>query len=238
MGVNLKIIQSRERRAVAPIIATLLMVAIAVVGGILIFVFAQGFFTDTNIAGPSIDSLEIFGFDARDSGLIGAPICSAATSRASHTGTCITSVGATASTANTNRLNEGDPILIYVRNSGGKAVTVSSVNVAGRTYALEDVTTDIATGQPGSGEFILANEPTITDFTETGRKTGGTATVSGGVINPGEEKTLVIRFKSATTADNVGPVTVKIGRSVQVTITTGNGAVFTANVQNGTARGV
>ena len=42
-----------SQRAVAPIIATLLMVAISVVGGILIFVFAQGFFTDTNIQTPN-----------------------------------------------------------------------------------------------------------------------------------------------------------------------------------------
>ena len=55
-----------SQRAVAPIIATLLMVAISVVGGILIFVFAQGFFTDTNIQTPNIESLEIFGYDARD----------------------------------------------------------------------------------------------------------------------------------------------------------------------------
>ncbi|MGI0082773.1 MAG: archaellin/type IV pilin N-terminal domain-containing protein, partial [Nitrosopumilaceae archaeon] len=59
------ILNTQRRRAVAPIIATLLMVAIAVVGGILIFVFAQGFFTDTSIQGPTIDSLEIFGYDAR-----------------------------------------------------------------------------------------------------------------------------------------------------------------------------
>jgi len=32
------------RRGVAPVIATLLLVAIAVVGGSIIFVFAQGFF--------------------------------------------------------------------------------------------------------------------------------------------------------------------------------------------------
>ncbi|MEK0340135.1 MAG: archaellin/type IV pilin N-terminal domain-containing protein, partial [Nitrosopumilus sp.] len=34
-----------SRRAVAPVIATLLLVAIAVVGGSIVFVFAQGFFS-------------------------------------------------------------------------------------------------------------------------------------------------------------------------------------------------
>jgi len=56
-----------NRRAVAPVIATLLMVAIAVVGGTIIFVFAQGFFSQAQISGtPSIESVKIIGYDARD----------------------------------------------------------------------------------------------------------------------------------------------------------------------------
>ncbi len=50
----------RERRAVAPVIATLLMVAIAVVGGMLVFVFAQDFFTQTDsMTGPTIELLQV-----------------------------------------------------------------------------------------------------------------------------------------------------------------------------------
>ena len=56
-----------NRRAVAPVIATLLMVAIAVVGGTIIFVFSQGFFSQLQISGnPSIESVKILGYDARD----------------------------------------------------------------------------------------------------------------------------------------------------------------------------
>ena len=40
-----------NHRAVAPVIATLLMVAIAVVGGTIIFVFSQGFFSSSQISG-------------------------------------------------------------------------------------------------------------------------------------------------------------------------------------------
>ncbi|HSB50681.1 MAG TPA: archaellin/type IV pilin N-terminal domain-containing protein, partial [Nitrosopumilaceae archaeon] len=58
--------QTRKNRAVAPVIATLLMVAIAVVGGTIIFVFAQGFFSQSQISGtPSIESVKILGYDAR-----------------------------------------------------------------------------------------------------------------------------------------------------------------------------
>ncbi len=56
-----------NRRAVAPIIATLLMVAIAVVGGTIIFVFAQGFFSSSQISGvPTIEAIKVLGYDGRD----------------------------------------------------------------------------------------------------------------------------------------------------------------------------
>ena len=56
-----------SRRAVAPVIATLLLVAIAVVGGSIVFVFSQGFFSSAQISGaPQIESLQITGYDARD----------------------------------------------------------------------------------------------------------------------------------------------------------------------------
>ena len=54
-----------SRRAVAPVIATLLLVAIAVVGGSIVFVFSQGFFSSAQISGaPQIESMQIVGYDA------------------------------------------------------------------------------------------------------------------------------------------------------------------------------
>ncbi len=56
-----------HRRGVAPVIATLLLVAIAVVGGSIIFVFAQGFFSTSQVSGtPAIEFIKIIGYDARD----------------------------------------------------------------------------------------------------------------------------------------------------------------------------
>ena len=56
-----------SRRAVAPVIATLLLVAIAVVGGSIVFVFSQGFFSSAQISGaPQIESLQVIGYDASD----------------------------------------------------------------------------------------------------------------------------------------------------------------------------
>ena len=48
-----------SHKAVAPVIATLLMVAIAVVGGTIIFVFSQGFFSSSQISGsPQIEAVQ------------------------------------------------------------------------------------------------------------------------------------------------------------------------------------
>jgi flagellin-like protein len=56
-----------SRRGVAPVIATLLLVAIAVVGGSIVFVFSQGFFSSAQISGsPNIESIKILGYDATD----------------------------------------------------------------------------------------------------------------------------------------------------------------------------
>ena len=54
------------KRGVAPVIATLLLVAIAVVGGTIIFTFTEGFFSSAQISGSTVvESLTILGYDAR-----------------------------------------------------------------------------------------------------------------------------------------------------------------------------
>jgi flagellin-like protein len=56
-----------RRRAVAPVIATLLLVAIAVVGGSMIFVFAQDYYSSTQISvSHSAEFIKIIGYDGRD----------------------------------------------------------------------------------------------------------------------------------------------------------------------------
>jgi len=62
-----------SRRAVAPVIATLLLVAIAVVGGSIVFVFSQGFFSSAQISGsPNIESIKFTGYDASDGTIFAA----------------------------------------------------------------------------------------------------------------------------------------------------------------------
>ena len=208
----------QTHKAVAPIIATLLMVAIAVVGGILIFVFAQGFFSDSSVQGPSIDSLTFIGYDTRDSGKVGEPACTAATSLMSHSGVCIT--GATG--AISNNLKTADAMTLFVKNSGAKSFTIDTVKYLGNEYVFSTSVADVAATIPANGAFLLA-----TTITAEGTSAG----TGSSIIEPGEEKTIVLRYDGENG-------NVKVGRSGQVIITTGNGATFALNLVNGIVRGV
>jgi len=109
-----------SRRAVAPIIATLLLVAIAVVGGSIIFVFSQGFFSAAQVSGsPNIESLRFTGYDATDG-----------TTVLVHDG----SVFAAANTAG-NGLVANEKLAIYVQNNGVSKATLGEVRFGGLEYA-------------------------------------------------------------------------------------------------------
>ena len=109
-----------SRRAVAPIIATLLLVAIAVVGGSIIFVFSQGFFSAAQVSGsPNIESLEFVGYDATD-----------AVSVEVFDGTLF-AAGNTAG----NGLQIDENIAINVQNNGVSKVTLGEVRFGGTVYA-------------------------------------------------------------------------------------------------------
>lgn len=202
------------RRAVAPIIATLLMVAIAVVGGILIFVFAQGFFTDTNIGTPNIESLEIFGYDSRDT----ANLFSHLAFDANSDGTIadgeglMTGIGS----GTAGSLADADEFVVYIRNKGAGPVTIDTVKVYGAEYAWAGAAT-----LPTAKKFSLTTN-------------GGDAAAdqtSSPVLEPGQEATLIISYEEDTNGK------IKIGRPIPVVIITGSGATFTKQLQNGVQLG-
>ena len=130
-----------KRRAVAPIIATLLMVAISVVGGILIFVFAQGFFQDTQIAAPTIENIEIWGYNATDK-----------TSLGTHAGVQYTTG------AQNNKIADGEQFAIFIRNSGGGDSLISEISVYGVLFNADVTTGAIATGTTADKEWIMTTD--------------------------------------------------------------------------------
>lgn len=56
----------QSRKAIEPIIATLLLAAIAVVGGIIVFAWSNGMFSSSNMSIPPAESMILVGYDTRD----------------------------------------------------------------------------------------------------------------------------------------------------------------------------
>jgi len=66
-SVTLIFSKAKCRRGVSPIIATLLLVVIATVGGSTVFAFSQDAFSTSQISGyPNVELIKIFGYDTRD----------------------------------------------------------------------------------------------------------------------------------------------------------------------------
>lgn len=115
-----------KHRAVAPIIATLILVAIAVVGGIMVFVFAQDFFGGTEMTQTtSIEALSMTGYDFREGTLL------------AHDASAVTG----AAGGNTG-LNQGDEGLVYLKNGGTDDITITTVllNDAALTFTASSCT--------------------------------------------------------------------------------------------------
>jgi archaeal type IV pilus assembly protein PilA len=159
-----------ERRGVAPIIATLLMVAIAVVGGILIFVFAQGFFSSSQVEGPTIESVSLLGYDTRD--------VSALTN---HAGTTITGIGS--STTNDNKLTPGANVAFYLKNTGSQTLVISSLKLAGEVLTF-DGTTTFTNSTVGNGEYSILNGNAVS---------GADSAIATSTLTPGQETTVVAK---------------------------------------------
>lgn len=197
-----------SRRAVAPIIATLLLVAIAVVGGSIVFVFSQGFFSSAQVSGaPNIESLKFTGYDATDGAALKLH-------DGQSTGTIVTGGPG-------DGLLAGERIAIYVQNQGVNKVTLGEIRFAGSVYQY-DFTTGLvtlpswttATAAPSTYRILTQSPGTIIDTTSP-------------EIQPGQQATIILEL-----AENV-----KTGRDAQFKLSTSNGAVFVGTVIAGQQSG-
>ncbi|MCH8324234.1 MAG: hypothetical protein IH813_03930 [Thaumarchaeota archaeon] len=137
-------------RAVAEVIATLLLVAIAVVGGSIIFVFSQGFFNQSQISGtPQIELVKILGYDARD-----------VTNLEAHDGQTMSVVS---SDPNTLGKNVGERIIVYVKNDSVQQILFSEVRLGGTVYQYNTVDPiPVFTAGTGGNYGILNNSTHMT----------------------------------------------------------------------------
>ena len=153
-----------SRRAVAPVIATLLLVAIAVVGGSIVFVFSQGFFSSAQVSGsPSIESLKFGGYDLSDG-----------TSLLNHDGTSYTALN-----NGDGSLAVGEEAVIYVQSNSVGKLTLSEVRLGGTVYNY----TATASVPNESGEYrILTRGP------------DSLLTTTSAELQPGQQVSIILQL--------------------------------------------
>lgn len=214
-----------SRRAVAPVIATLLLVAIAVVGGSIVFVFSQGFFSSAQISGsPNIESLKIVGYDATD-----GPVLKIHDGLASgvNQGDPLVNDGLVA----------GDRVAVYLQNQSVQKVTLSEIRLAGTVYSFVSSSTGLIdvwnpAAVPTAGVLAGQANPSYMIATDSNGALGAetAATVlqtTSAEIQPGQQATVIIQLDE----------NVKVGRDAQFKLTTTNGAVFVGTVIAGQQSG-
>jgi len=163
-------LEKRNHRAVAPVIATLLMVAIAVVGGTIIFVFAQGFFSQAQISGtPTIEAVKIMGYDARDVAVL-----------KSHNGIDYTVANSGSDPTNPGK-NIDERVAVYVKNDSVNQVLFTEIRLGGTVYEYE------------TGTLSAWDEPSPAQgFYSIGTDESLLLQEQAAVIQPGQSVTVLI----------------------------------------------
>jgi len=201
-----------SHKAVAPVIATLLMVAIAVVGGTIIFVFAQGFFSSSQISGtPQIEAVKIEGDDAR-----------AVTNLQMHDGNPMVDTSGNPLDSN---VEADERIAVYVTNNSVQKIVLGEIWLGGFQYTYANVN---ALGL-GNYDTILAGELLTQQYTVLTGTNGGDQLLNeaAGEIEAGQTATIIFDLESD----------MRIGRSSQFKIETSNGNVFVGTVSVGQQSG-
>lgn len=111
------------RRAVSPVIANLIIIAIAVVGGTVTFVFAQGLVNSSQVSGePVIEFVEVIGYDARD-----AP-------QLQSTSGDILSIQMSGAFNDDGLKGKDERIIVYLQNNSVDKVTIADLRLGGVVF--------------------------------------------------------------------------------------------------------
>jgi len=199
----------RSRRAVSPIIATLLLIAIAVIGGVMIYVFTQGFFGNSSIStSPSVDTITMSGYDMR------GILAGVGTGVSSHEGTALVTYGDNAAAG----MQVDEEGAIYIKNQGQKSYTISKLEVNGAPLVFIG-----SAGGLNAGEYAVITVP------NTNTVLAGTTQQPAQTVLPGQEATLLVSFDAGAGASLVDNRAAD-GRTIAVKITSANGSVYNFNV--------
>ncbi len=197
--------RKRKNRAVAPVIATLMMVAIAVVGGTIIFVFAQGFFNTGQISSgaPSIEYITVLGYDARDVSKL-----------TTHDG--LQTFKEYSGGDGDGLYEKNERIAIYVQNESPQTITIDEISFGGTIYEYAN-----AEGLQPVGEDSSIHGGEYDFWLGKGEENHDVMLQEGiGVLEPGDSVTTILALDS----------NFKVGRDIQFKITTTNGAIFVGTI--------
>ncbi len=201
----------RKNRAVAPVIATLLMVAIAVTGGTVIFVFSQEFFNVAQVGGgfPSIEAVKVLGYDARDVSQL-----------TTHDG--LQTFKPYTGGDGDGLFEKNERIAIYVTNNGQQPITISEISFGGMVYEYANAEGLQSVGDEssipgGTYDFWLGKGDENHDVL---LKSSQDLEHGIQVIEPGDSVTTILALDS----------NFKMGRDVSFRITTTNGAIFMGTI--------
>ena len=199
-----------SRRSVSPVIAILLLVAIAVVGGGIVFLFSDGFFANAQISGqPQVEYIEIVGYDAKDVNKLML-----------HNGNEILANNCCGIAD--GKKNFDERITIYVQNNSVHPVVISELRLAGDVYSFVPQTKIGEWDKIGDGHKPHPNEYIIVNRHIEGKKYD-TVEESSPKIQSGGVVTLLLDLGQniATSHDS------------QVKITTNQGNVFVSTIMLG-----
>ncbi len=192
--------RSLNHRAVAPVIATLLLVAIAVTGGTLVFIFSQNFMSYAQVSGfPTIEAMKFVGYDARDTNAL-----------ITHDGSVLPP--GTGGLDDGAKL-QGERIAIYLQNNSVK-VNIVELRFAGDVYNFTGSapTIDAYTGTaPSQGEFVILSDTT-----------GNLLQSSTGIIQPGQIATIIFDIED--------PIKIGRDAQIQILSSNGVVFVHTVNI--------
>ena len=202
--------KAKCRRGVSPIIATLLLVAIATVGGSTVFAFSQNAFSTSQISGsPQVELIKIFGYDGRDVDKLNL-----------HDGNEILAKNCCGIAD--GKKNFDERIAIYVQNYSVQPVVISELRLAGNVYSFAPQTKIGEWNKIGDGHKPHPNEYIIVNSHIEG-KNYDTVEGSSPVIQSGGIVTLLLDL-----GQNIG-----MSHDSQVKITTDNGNVFVSTIMIG-----
>jgi len=199
--------KAKCRRGVSPIIATLLLVAIATVGGSTVFAFSQDAFSTSQISGyPNVELIKIFGYDTRDVEKLKL-----------HDGNEIEAKNCCGLAD--GKKNFDERIAIYIQNNSVQPVVISELRLNGDVYSFVPQTKIGEWDKIGNGHKPHPNEYIIVNRQIEG-KNYETVEESSAVIQSGGIVTLLLDL-----GKNMWMV-----HDSQVKITTMNGNVFVSTI--------